>query len=93
MPPFVARKLFMGAASVGPMGVCQADVVLVAAERRFIERAEQVILLVDSSKFNEPSGNVVCSLREIDVIVTDSGIKDDLRQTLSDAGVLVSVVD
>src|ERR1044072_5742832 len=51
MPRFHAPKLFMGAAAVGPRGVMQQDVILVAAERRLIDRAEQVILLVDSSKF------------------------------------------
>jgi DeoR family ulaG and ulaABCDEF operon transcriptional repressor len=74
MPRFHAPQLFMGAAAVGLQGVMQADVVLVAAERRLIERAEQLILLVDSSKFQSSSGNVVCELKEVDVVVTDRGI-------------------
>src|ERR1700755_2045071 len=48
MPRFHAPKLFMGAAAIGPQGVMQTDIILVAAERRLIDRAEQVILLVDS---------------------------------------------
>lgn len=75
MPRFHAPKLFMGAASMGPAGLMQADVILVAAERRLIERADEIIVLVDSSKFSGPSGNVVCSLDEIDVVVTDSAIE------------------
>jgi len=59
MPRFHAPKLFMGAAAIGSHGVMQADIVLVASERRLIERAEQLILLVDSSKFHGASGNVV----------------------------------
>jgi DeoR family ulaG and ulaABCDEF operon transcriptional repressor len=74
MPRFHAPQLFMGAAAIGPQGVMQADVVLVAAERRLVDRAEQLILLVDSSKFQSSSGNVVCELKEVDVVVTDSGI-------------------
>src|SRR5206468_5809945 len=38
MPRFHAPKLFMGAAAIGPQGVMQADVILVAAERRLIDR-------------------------------------------------------
>ena len=34
MPRFHAPRLFMGAATLGPQGLMQADVVLVAAERR-----------------------------------------------------------
>ncbi|MDD3800289.1 MAG: DeoR/GlpR family DNA-binding transcription regulator, partial [Novosphingobium sp.] len=40
MPRFHAPKLFMGAAAVGPQGVMQADAVLVASQRRLLERAE-----------------------------------------------------
>ena len=91
MPRFHAPKLFMGAAAVGPHGIMQPDIVLVASERRLIDRAEQLILLVDSSKFRGPSGNVVCGLAEIDVVVTDSGIERAHREMLSGAGVKVVI--
>ena len=92
MPRFHAPKLFMGAAAVGKQGLMQADVVLVAAERRLIERAEELILLVDSSKF-QGSGNVVCDLEEVDVVVTDSGAgKSDLAM-LHASGIKVIVAD
>lgn len=91
MPRFHAPKLFMGAAAVGAQGVMQADVVLVAAERRLIERAEQLVLLVDSSKFQSSSGHVVCGLDEVDVIVTDSDISDDARAMIEEAGVRLVV--
>jgi DeoR family transcriptional regulator, ulaG and ulaABCDEF operon transcriptional repressor len=93
MPRFHAPKLFMGAAAVGIKGVMQADVVLVAAERRLIERAEEVILVVDSSKFHGSSGNVVCELREVDVVVTDSGISQASVSMLEAAGIKVMVAD
>lgn len=92
MPRFHAPRLFMGAAAVGPQGAMQADVVLVAAERRLIDRAEEVILLVDSSKFRSQSGTIVCGLDEIDTIITDSGIPSDTARALQDAGVNLLVV-
>jgi DeoR family ulaG and ulaABCDEF operon transcriptional repressor len=93
MPRFHAPKLFMGAAAVGIKGVMQADVVLVAAERRLIERAEEVILVVDSSKFHGSSGNVVCELREVDVVVTDSGISKASVSMLEASDIKVIVAD
>jgi DeoR family ulaG and ulaABCDEF operon transcriptional repressor len=93
MPPFHAPKLFMGAAAVGSQGVMQADIVLVAAERRLIERAEEVILLVDSSKFQGSSGNVVCSLETIDVVVTDKGVSRHDLTMLKGSGVRVVIAD
>lgn len=93
MPRFHAPKLFMGAASVGPQGVMQADVVLVAAERRLIDRAEEVILLVDSSKFNTRSGTIVCELDEVDTIITDAGIPETMAKAIRDAGVRLVIAD
>ena len=91
MPRFHAPKLFMGAASMGPAGLMQADVILVAAERRLIERADEIIVLVDSSKFSGPSGNVVCALDEIDVVVTDSGIEPPHVAMMEAAGIRVII--
>ena len=91
MPRFHAPKLFMGAASMGPAGLMQADVILVAAERRLIERADEIIVLVDSSKFSGPSGNVVCSLDEIDVVVTDSAIDPRHIAMMESAGIRVVI--
>ena len=86
-----APKLFMGAASLGPAGLMQADVILVTAERRLIERADEIIVLVDSSKFDEPSGHVVCHLDEIDTVVTDAGISAQHTKMLEKAGVRVVI--
>jgi DeoR family ulaG and ulaABCDEF operon transcriptional repressor len=92
MPRFHAPKLFIGAAAVGPAGLMQPDVILVAAERRLIERAKQIVVLVDSSKFNGPSGHVVCPLEEIDVLITDPGIASAHKKMLEGAGVKTIIV-
>lgn len=91
MPRFHAPKLFMGAAAVGPQGVMQADIILVAAERRLIDRAEQVILLVDSSKFASSSGAIVCGLDEVAVLITDAGISPAMTEVVQRAGVRLIV--
>lgn len=93
MPRFHAPRLFMGAAAVGPQGVMQADPVLVAAERRLIDRAEEVILLVDSSKFRTQSGTIVCGLDEIDTVITDSGIPQEMKHCLAANAVRVLIAD
>jgi DeoR family ulaG and ulaABCDEF operon transcriptional repressor len=76
---------------MGPAGLMQADVILVAAERRLIERADEIIVLVDSSKFSGPSGNVVCALDEIDVVVTDSAIEPPHVAMMEAAGIRVII--
>jgi DeoR family ulaG and ulaABCDEF operon transcriptional repressor len=91
MPLFHAPKLFMGAAALGPAGLMQLDMLLVAAERRLIERADELIVLLDSSKFDGPSGHVVCRLEEIDIVVTDKGITSKQRLMLGEAGIKVII--
>lgn len=93
MPQFHAPKLFMGAGSLGPQGLMQADIVLVAAERRLIDRADEVFVLADSSKFNHSSGNVVCELDNIHTVITDDKISDQSAAVLERAGVRLVVVE
>jgi DeoR family ulaG and ulaABCDEF operon transcriptional repressor len=87
MGRYRAGKLFMGAAAVGEHGLMQSDVLLVQAERRMLDRTGEVIVLVDSSKFDAPAGHVVCDLADIDTLITDDGIRDEDRAKLAAAGV------
>ena len=71
---YFASKMFIGAASVGPCGLMQTDLILLQAQRRLIARARQLILLVDSTKFASPIGEAVCPLSEVTTVITDDGI-------------------
>jgi DeoR family ulaG and ulaABCDEF operon transcriptional repressor len=82
-----ASKMFLGAAAVGRHGVMQTDTLLIQAERRLLSRADQIILLVDSSKFEDPTGQVLCELDEVSILVTDEGLPDDCAQYVERAGV------
>ncbi|WP_010140962.1 DeoR/GlpR family DNA-binding transcription regulator [Oceanicola sp. S124] len=73
---FCARRLFMGAQGVGPLGVMEADPLIIQAEQKLIGQADELVLLVDSSKFESRSSLVLCPLEEIDVLITDEGISD-----------------
>ncbi len=86
-----ASRMFMGAASVGRHGVMQTDVILAQVERRLLERADELILLIDSSKFEAPAGHVVCELQDVDIVVTDAAIRDEHHALLERAGVRVIV--
>ena len=91
MQRFHAPKLFMSAAAVGSAGLMQADIMLVGVERRLIDRADEIIVLLDSSKFDGPSGHIVCGLDEIDVLITDRGVSPRYAQMVQDAGVKLIV--
>lgn len=92
VPRFHASRLFMGATAIGPAGLMQRDTLLVVAERRLIDSADEVIVLADSAKFEGPSGSIVCPLAAIDTVVTDKGIAVERLRMLERAGIRVIAV-
>ena len=71
---FYARRMFMGAQGIGPLGLMEADPLLIQAEQKLIGQADELVVLVDSSKFDNRSSLVLCPLDRIDTLITDDGI-------------------
>lgn len=90
---FAASKLFIGAQAIGLSGLMQSDPLLVQSERNLIERAKEIIVLADSSKFSRHSPLVLCSLEKIDRVITDDLITPSARKCLEGAGVEVVTVE
>lgn len=90
---FYARKMFMGAQGVGPHGIMEADPLLIQAEQKLISQADELIILVDSSKFRARSSLILCPLERVHIVITDRGIRDEERQMLEAAGARVIIVE
>ncbi len=88
---FYARRMFMGAQGVGRLGIMERDPQLLHSEQKLIDRAEELIVLVDSSKFAQRSSLVVCALDRVGTIITDDGISDEAATMLDKAGVAVTI--
>jgi DeoR family ulaG and ulaABCDEF operon transcriptional repressor len=88
---FYARKMFMGCRGIGPHGIMETDPLLIQAEQKLIGQADELYILVDSSKFRIRSSLILCALERVHTVVTDSGIRDEERQMLEAAGLSVIV--
>lgn len=88
---FYARRMFMGAQGLGPLGLMEADPLLIQAEQKLIGQADELVVLVDSSKFENRSSLVLCPLERIDVVITDDGISDRAAAMLEAADVRLIV--
>ncbi|MBS7544166.1 DeoR/GlpR family DNA-binding transcription regulator [Ancylobacter oerskovii] len=88
---FYARRMFMGAQGVGPLGVMESDPLIIQAEEKLIGQADEVVLLVDSSKFARRSSLILCPLSRVHTVVTDDGLEDRYANMLADAGVTLVV--
>jgi DeoR family ulaG and ulaABCDEF operon transcriptional repressor len=84
---FHASKMFVGAAAISERGLLQADSILIQAERKLMARADTLVVLVDSSKFRSHAGLLLCALDQVDLVVTDDGIRRAERAMLRKAGV------
>ncbi|PYG28883.1 DeoR/GlpR family DNA-binding transcription regulator [Pelagimonas varians] len=89
---FYARRMFMGAQGVGPLGVMEADPLIIQAEQKLIGQADELVLLVDSGKFEARSSLVLCPLKDIDVLITDDGISDRSAAMVEAADIKLIVV-
>lgn len=88
---FYARRMFMGAQGVGPLGVMEQDPLIIQAEEKLIGQADEVVLLVDSSKFARRSALILCPLARIHTVITDDRIEDRHAAMLETAGVKLIV--
>ena len=88
---FYARRMFMGAQGLGPLGLMEADPLLIQAEQKLIGQADELVVLVDSSKFEQRSSHVLCPLSRIAVVITDDGITGHAAAMLEAADVTLIV--
>ncbi|MEO0929273.1 MAG: DeoR/GlpR family DNA-binding transcription regulator [Pseudomonadota bacterium] len=88
---FYARRMFMGAQGIGPLGLMEADPLLIQAEQKLIGQADELVVLVDSSKFTQRSSLVLCPLARIDTVITDERITDKAAAMLDAAEISLIV--
>jgi DeoR family ulaG and ulaABCDEF operon transcriptional repressor len=90
---FFAHRMFMGALGVGRLGVMERDPLMVQGERKLIAQAEELVVLVDSSKFRQRSSLIACALDRVHTLVTDDGVSADDAAMVEAAGVRLVVVE
>jgi DeoR family ulaG and ulaABCDEF operon transcriptional repressor len=90
---FYARRMFMGAQGLGPLGLMEADPLLIQAEQKLIDQADELVVLADSTKFKKRSSLILCGLKRIATVITDSGIEDRDAAMLEEAGVNLIVAN
>jgi len=90
---FCASRMFMGAHSVGRLGLMESDPLVIQSEQKLIGQTDELVVLADSSKFERRSAMLICSLERIDILITDDRITDSSVNMLESAGVQVIIAD
>ena len=87
-----ADKTFLAADAVDlKRGILNATPTEVPVKRLMIEAGRKVILLADHSKFFKTALAKVCGLEEISRIVTDSGLSQEIVQSLKAQGIDLTI--
>jgi DeoR family ulaG and ulaABCDEF operon transcriptional repressor len=88
---FYARRMFMSARGISPLGVMEGDPLLIQAEQKLINQAEELVLLVDSSKFAQRSSLILCPLDRVHTLITDDAIATRDAKLVEQTGIRLIV--
>ena len=83
--------MFMGAQGLGPLGLMEHDPLLIQAEQKLIDQADELVVLADSSKFRQRSSLILCGLARISTVISDDGIDEREAKMLESAGVTLII--
>jgi DeoR/GlpR family transcriptional regulator of sugar metabolism len=88
-----ARTLFLSVAGLEDGQLYNQNLLLAEAELRMMRQVQQVVLLLDSSKFGQRALAKLCALDAVHVLVTDGGIDRELRSQIERGGCRLIVAD
>ena len=86
------HKLVLSAGGITEKGLFNSNSLLVDAERKMLEAAEELIAVVDSGKLGHVELVHLCDLNQVNHIVVDDGISKEWEQRLQDADVNLTIV-
>ena len=90
---FYAEKMFMGVQGLGPLGLMEADPLIIQAEQKLLGQADELVVLADSSKFENRSSLVLCPLSRITTVITDERVSDKTASMLEAVDVNLIVAE
>ena len=76
------KKLFLATSAVSADGLTTVNSDLAAVKRAMINASEEVILLADSSKIGQVGFQKFADLSQVDLLITDSGIRKKDQKAL-----------
>ena len=80
-------KLFIGCDGIDPdKGITCATTEEASLTNAMMKAADKTIVLADSSKFGRRGFGKICSLDEIDIIITDKGLSPGMKKHFEDTG-------
>jgi DeoR family fructose operon transcriptional repressor len=87
---FRVDKAFVGANGVSiKEGITTPNFLEAHTKKTMIDSADKVIVVVDSSKFNNVSFSIICPIKNVSTIVTDINLEEEVAKDFEDEGIEV----
>lgn len=87
-------KLFIGVDGINlETGITCSNLEEARLTTAMIKACTQTVVLADSSKFGRRGFGKIGNVEDIDIIITDSGIPDNMREKIEDLGVQILIAD
>ena len=82
---------FIGVHTVSGVAFTETSLEVATMKKRMIAAARKVIVLADSRKFGAQSFCEICTVRDVDEIITDDELPNDIRREYSAMGVTMTI--
>ena len=89
---FTAAKMFMSCYSITPLGIIEGDPLIARAEAKLLSRADKLVVIADSSKFESRGSMAVCQLSRVHTLITDDAAPPHVLDHIRSLGVNVVIV-
>lgn len=87
-------KLFIGCDGINlETGVTCATIEEARLTTAMMKASSKTVILADSSKFGRRGFGKIGNIEDFDIIITDSGISDNMREKIEDLGVQILIAD
>jgi DeoR family transcriptional regulator, aga operon transcriptional repressor len=87
-------KLYIGCDGIDlSTGITCSNIEEARLTNAMMNVSAQTVVLADSSKFGRRGFGKICGIEDIDIIITDSGIPDSVRNKIEDMGTQVIIAD
>ena len=87
-------KLFIGCDGINlETGVTCATIEEARLTTAMMKASSKTVILADSSKFGRRGFGKIGNIEDFDIIITDSGIPDNMREKIEDLGVQILIAD
>lgn len=84
---FNIHKAFISAHAINiENGMTDFNVFEVKLKQKFIEKSDLIYALIDSTKFDQKSASTICDLSHIDLLITDHGLTQEIKERYKNHG-------